>query len=67
MAALWVSRDGDRWDNVFELPKDGLSATYFQFGSLVLPRGHSDHQRITVSGQALEELDGLTLSGRLAG
>lgn len=64
-AALWVSGDADRWVRAYEAPKDRWSARYFQFGSLVLPRGESDGDAIVFSGQALSGIDGKLLLGTL--
>jgi hypothetical protein len=57
-ASLWVSRDGERWTKVFQAAKDRWNERYFQFGSLVLPRGESDREAIAFSGQAVRGLDG---------
>lgn len=57
-ADLWLSRDGDRWTRVLRAPKDHWHPKYFQYGSLVLPRGASDRETICFSGQALAGLDG---------
>jgi hypothetical protein len=57
-ASLWVSRDGDSWRRVFQAQKDRWPAVYFQYGSLVLPRGASDREVILFTGQALEDIDG---------
>lgn len=62
-ATLWVSRDAEQWFKAFEAPKDRWHAAYFQYGSLVLPRGESDRETILVSGQALRGIDGKLLSG----
>lgn len=62
-ATLWVSRDTEQWFKGFEAPKDRWNATYFQFGSLVLPRGESDRGTILFSGQALRGIDGKLLLG----
>jgi hypothetical protein len=66
-ASLWVSRDGERWDCVLEARKDRWNGSYFQFGSLVLPRGRSGRERLFLSGQAVEGLAGLALVAQLAG
>ena len=64
-AALWVSRDGDSWHRVLQARKDRWSAVYFQFGSLVLPRGQSGRESVLVSGQALQGVDGTAMVARL--
>lgn len=65
-AVLWVSRDGDRWIQAGRAPKDRWKETYFQFGSLVLPRGVSGREVIVFSGQAVQDLDGRIVIARLA-
>jgi hypothetical protein len=57
-ACLWISHDGERWEKVLDGRKDRWHPVYFQFGSLVLPRGESDKEVLLVSGQAIEGLDG---------
>jgi len=57
-AKLLLSRDGETWHEVFSAPKDRWNENYFQFGSLVLPRGNSDRNTIMFSGQALRGIDG---------
>jgi hypothetical protein len=65
-ASLWVSRDGERWTRVFQAAKDRWNERYFQFGSLVLPRGESDREVIAFSGQAVRGLDGSVVMATLA-
>lgn len=60
-AGLWISRDLEHWTRVYQARKDRWNATYFQFGSIVLPRGGSDRETLFFSGQALERIDGRTL------
>jgi len=57
-STLWISRDRERWSEVYHAAKDGLNPVYFQFGSIVLPRGASDKETILLSGQALKGIDG---------
>ncbi|HVP11369.1 MAG TPA: hypothetical protein VMV94_09320 [Phycisphaerae bacterium] len=57
-AGLWLSRDGERWTCVYRAAKDRWNATYFQFGSIVLPRGESGRETALFSGQALVGIDG---------
>ncbi len=64
-AALWLSRDGERWLEAFRAPKDHWNARYFQFGSLVLPAGTGPREVILLSGQALQGLDEKTIVARL--
>ncbi|RIL00239.1 MAG: hypothetical protein DCC71_19000 [Proteobacteria bacterium] len=66
-ATLWVSRDLDAWHCVLRAPKDRWHADYFQFGSLVLPRGRSERATLHVSGQAVRGLDGRLVTGAIAG
>jgi hypothetical protein len=60
-----VSRDGDRWRRVFSAEKDIWHMKYFQFGSLVLPRGACDRETIAFSGQAVRGIDGRTVVAML--
>ena len=64
-ATLWVSRDLDHWHCVLRARKDRWHADFFQFGSLVLPRGASERDVLAVSGQAVERYDGAVLTGRI--
>ena len=64
-ATLWVSRDLERWQCALRARKDRWNADYFQFGSLVLPRGSSGREVFAVSGQALARLDGRLSVGSL--
>jgi hypothetical protein len=63
-AVLYLSRDGHRWRDVLRAPKDAWHARYFQYGSLVLPRGASSRETIAYSGQALRGLDGKLMTAR---
>jgi hypothetical protein len=65
-ATLWLSRDLERWHCALRAPKDRWHADYFQFGSLVLPRGASDRPAIALSGQAVAGLDGTLVTGSFA-
>jgi hypothetical protein len=65
-AALWLSQDGERWQRAYAARKDRWNAIYFQFGSIVLPRGASQKETIVFSGQALEGIDGRVMVGRFA-
>jgi hypothetical protein len=40
-AALYLSRDGEKWRRVYRVEKDRWDDRYFQYGSLILPRGQS--------------------------
>lgn len=57
-AGLWLSRDGIQWNRVFTAHKDRWHPTYFQFGSIVLPRGETQDETVFFSGQALSGIDG---------
>lgn len=61
-AGLWISRDGEHWTRVFSAIKDRWHPIYFQFGSIVLPRGEIDSETIYFSGQALSGIDGRAFS-----
>jgi len=63
---LWLSRDAEHWRRAWRGRKDRWSAYYLQFGSVVLPSGHTDRELIVFSGQAVEGLDGRTTVARLA-
>jgi hypothetical protein len=65
-AALWLSRDGERWRCAYRAPKDRWNADYFQFGSVVLPAGATPDEALVFSGQAVAGLDGRTVVARLA-
>lgn len=63
---LWLSRDAERWRCAWRGRKDRWSAYYLQFGSVVLPSGHTDRELIVFSGQAISGLDGQTAVARIA-
>lgn len=65
-SGLWLSRDGERWRSAFAASKDRWHGTYFQYGSLVLPRGAGGSETIMFSGQALKGIDGKLLVGNVA-
>jgi hypothetical protein len=51
---LYGSRDGENWTDVWSAQKDSWSATYFQFGTIVLPYVAAAHVNGGMfSGQAL--------------
>ncbi len=66
-ATMWTSTDGASWTKVLEAEKDVWNPKYFQYGSLVLPRGASDRDTIVFSGQALRGLDGRLVCATLTG
>ncbi|MDJ0866590.1 MAG: hypothetical protein QNK03_10810 [Myxococcota bacterium] len=66
-ASLYLSRDGVQWKRAFSAEKDRWHPHWFQFGSIVLPKGASETERLVFSGQALRGIDGVTLVARLAG
>lgn len=65
-AGLWVSRDGDHFEEVVSAKKDRWPHL-LQFGSLILPRGRSDRENVFFSGQAVERFDGRIHVARLSG
>ena len=65
-AGLYVSRDGATWSRVYEAEKDGWNMQYFQYGSIILPRGGSDRETILFSGQAVRGIDGKVLTADLS-
>jgi hypothetical protein len=56
-ATIWTSKDALNWREVYEAEKDIWSKTYFQFGSIVLPRSGWNRNEIVFSGQALKGID----------
>lgn len=64
-ATLYVSRDGATWSQVLRAEKDGWHPVYFQYGSIILPRGESDRDTIFFSGQAVREWDGCAVTAAL--
>ena len=56
-ATLWISSDAVNWQQVYQSQKDGFSMKYFQFGSIVLPRGNWNQDEIVFSGQALKKIE----------
>jgi len=62
--SLWISRDGDHFEEVLVTQKDRWPHL-LQFGSLVLPRGHSGRENLFFSGQAVKQLDGRLMVGTL--
>lgn len=59
-ATLWASCDCADWQQVFTASKDVWHKKYFQFGSLILPRGQWGSDRIVFSGQAVKQYDNVT-------
>jgi hypothetical protein len=51
--SLYISRDGDSWNNIFPHRKDCLNPVLFQFGCLVLPHSVCNQARGMFSGQAV--------------
>jgi hypothetical protein len=64
-AGLWISRDGETWRCVLRARKDRWNLKYFQYGSIVLPRGASDRESILFSGQALVGYDNRVMTATL--
>jgi len=56
-ATMWLSRNAHDWTLTLSVDKDRWNPVYFQFGSIVLPRGTSPNETILYSGQALTGLD----------
>jgi hypothetical protein len=57
LATIWMSEDAENWMQVYQAEKDFFSKKYFQFGSIVLPRGGWENDLIVFSGQALKDID----------
>lgn len=66
IASIWISKDAFQWHKILTFPKDVWSYKYFQFGSLVLPRGRSNRNVLMFSGQALRSVDGKIYTASLA-
>ncbi|QDV90448.1 hypothetical protein RAS2_15270 [Phycisphaerae bacterium RAS2] len=64
-ASLYVSRDGATWSHVLRAEKDAYHPVYFQYGSIILPRGESDRDTLFFSGQAVREWDGRAATATL--
>jgi len=64
-SVLWLSRDGEHWERGYEARKDGWSAKYLQYGTLVLPSGASEREVVAFSGQAVREIEGLSMVARV--
>jgi hypothetical protein len=65
-AGLWLSRDALHWKLAYAAPKDRWSPRYLQYGSIVLPSGSSNANRLYFSGQAVKGLDGRTVVAEVA-
>lgn len=61
-AHLWVTKDGQHWEERYKAKKDWLPATLFQFGTFEFPQyyGIEKLERLYFSGRALKGLDGKT-------
>lgn len=59
-AHLWVTKDGQHWEEKYKAKKDWLPATLFQFGTFEFPQyyGVEKLERLYFSGRALKGLDG---------
>jgi len=51
--AIYLSRDGDVWQRTMPHRKDRLHPVLFQYGTLVLPKSHSQQPIGMFSGQAV--------------
>lgn len=60
-AHLWFSKDGEHWVDVCSFKKDIWKKTYFQFGTLRLPRYEGSSKYLVCYGRSVKELDGKTL------
>jgi hypothetical protein len=58
IATLWLSTNAIDWQEAFTAEKDAWHPVYFQFGSIILPRGGSRSETVLFSGQALKGIDG---------
>lgn len=66
-ARLLVSRNAHDWTAVLSAEKDWWNPVYFQFGSIVLPRGTGPRETILYSGQAVKGLDDRAVVATLDG
>lgn len=60
-AHLWFSKDGEKWVDVCSFKKDIWKKTYFQFGTLRLPRYEVDADFLVFSGRSVKKLDQKTM------
>lgn len=60
-AHLWFSKDGENWVDVCSFRKDIWKKTYFQFGTLRLPRYEGESEYLVCSGRSVKTLDQKTL------
>lgn len=55
---IYISKDGFNWRQIYQARKDIWLNRYFQFGAIVLPRGHWKTEQLVFSGQAVRGIDG---------
>ncbi len=59
-AHLMVSRDLDRWEDLYQFPHDGLPKRYFKFGVIGFPDGRCQSDAFYIFAEAVKGLDGKT-------
>ncbi|MEJ2637176.1 MAG: hypothetical protein P8184_18065, partial [Calditrichia bacterium] len=59
-AHLMVSRDLDRWEDIYQFPHDGLPKRYFKFGVIGFPDGRCQSDSFYIFAEAVKGLDGKT-------
>ena len=57
-ARVYTSRDGIHWENKISFTKDCLPMPLFKWGTISFPSGSFPSNRIWISGEALQGLDG---------
>lgn len=57
---VWVSKDGEHWEDVFSAKKDCLPSI-LQFGTIEFPIHHEITDRLYFSGRAVKGLDAKTI------
>ena len=65
VATIWISKNALDRTQVYQAKKDICSTTYFQFGSIILPRNGWSKNTIVFSGQALKEIDNKVYMGQI--
>lgn len=58
---VWVSKDGENWQDVFKAEKDCWPAI-FQYGTIEFPQYHEINNELFFTGRAVKGLDGKTTS-----
>lgn len=61
---LWISYDGDKWNQILHFEKDIYEKRLFQFGSIRFPNYEniSNISQLIITGRALKKIDGHSLA-----